>query len=89
MLSLPPNDPSAQIRVLSAISRFAVLSETRAMKEWLDDELMRLHLANQDELDDRIYRQRQGACQVLGKLRELMETADEKADKIRANQRKP
>lgn len=89
MISVPNDDPQAAIRILSSVARFATLPETMGMRDWLDSELMRLHQANQDELDDRIYRQRQGACQVLGKIKELMKTADTLADKIRANQRKP
>jgi hypothetical protein len=85
VIDLPSNDPHAALSILASVSRFSTLSETRGMRDWLKSELMRLHQANQYELDNTIYRQRQGACQVLAKLFEIAETADEKADKIQAN----
>ena len=89
MISVPSNDQQAAIRILSSVSRFATLPETMGMRDWLKDELARLDAANRLELDKDIFRQVQGACQVLDDLFRMAETADTLADKIRANQRKP
>jgi hypothetical protein len=89
MISIPTNDQSAALSILSSIARFSTLPETLGMMEWLKSELERLDAANRIELDKDIMRQRQGACQTLEKLLELTATADKTADKIRANQRKP
>ncbi len=79
-----PNDQDRAVSVLRSISRFSTAPETREMREWLKEELTRMHVANQTELDNTFYRQRQGACQVLGKLFDLMEAADKTIEKIRA-----
>lgn len=89
MISIPSNDPNTAIRILSSVSRFAVLSEVVGMRDWLKSELARLDAANRRELDEVTYRQRQGACQLLESLFAMAETADETVEKIRANQRKP
>lgn len=89
MISVPSNDPQAAIRILSSVARFATLPETMGMRDWLRDELRRLDEANRVEVDPDVFRQRQGACQVLSALFRLEETADKTVEKIRANQRKP
>ena len=89
MISVPSNDPQAAIRILSSVARFATLPETMGMRDWLRDELRRLDEANRIEMDPDVFRQRQGACQVLQALFRVADEADRTIDKIRANQRKP
>lgn len=89
MLYIPTHDNAVTLRVLSSVSRFFVLPETMGMRDWLRDELKRLDEANRNEVDPDVFRQRQGACQVLSALFRLEETADKTVEKIRANQRKP
>ena len=89
MLYVPTHDNAVTLRVLASVSRFFVLPETMGMRDWLRDELRRLDEANRVEVDPDVFRQRQGACQVLSALFRLEETADKTAEKIRANQRKP
>lgn len=88
MISVPTNDQHSTLNILASIARFSTLPETRGMRDWLKEELVRLHVANQNEMDDVTYRQRQGACQTLSKILEIAETADKTAEKIRANQSK-
>ena len=83
-----PQKPEEALSALSSISRFAVLSEMRGMRDWLKSELARLDAANRIEMEETVFRQRQGACQVLGKLFELADTADGKIDQIRKNIKK-
>lgn len=89
MLYVPTHDNAVTLRVLASVSRFFVLPETMGMRDWLRDELRRLDEANRVEVDPDVFRQRQGACQVLEKLFEIADTADKTAEKVRANQRKP
>ena len=89
MIYVPTHDNAATLRVLSSVSRFFVLPETMGMRDWLKDELRRLDENNRIEMDPDVFRQRQGACQVLSALFRLEETADKTVEKIRANQRKP
>ncbi len=89
MLYVPTHDNAVTLRVLASVSRFFVLPETMGMRDWLRDELRRLDEANRIEMDPDVFRQRQGACQVLQALFRLEETADKTVEKIRANQRKP
>ena len=89
MLYVPTHDNAVTLRVLASVSRFFVLPETMAMRDWLRDELKRMDEANRTELDRDVFRQRQGACQVLQALFRIADEADRTIDKIRANQRKP
>ena len=89
MLYVPTHDNATTLRVLSSVSRFFVLPETMGMRDWLRDELKRMDEANRTELDPDVFRQRQGACQVLQALFRIADEADRTIDKIRANQRKP
>jgi hypothetical protein len=88
MISVSSTDPN-KASILSSIARFATLPETRGMYDWLKAELDRLDAANRGEMDQAVFRQQQGACQVLGDIFKIAETASEAVDKIRANQRKP
>jgi hypothetical protein len=83
-----PQKPEEALNVLSSLSRFAVLSETRGMRDWLKSELARLDAANRIEVDKTVFRQRQGACQVLEKLFQFADTSDGKIDQIRKNIKK-
>lgn len=89
MLQVPTYENAATLRVLSSVSRFLVLPETMGMRDWLKDELKRLDEANRIEMDRDVFRQRQGACQVLQALFRIADEADRTIEKIRANQRKP
>lgn len=89
MIYVPTHDNATTLRVLSSVSRFFVLPETMGMRDWLKDELRRLDEANRIEMDPDVFRQRQGACQVLQALFRIADEADRTIDKIRANQRKP
>ena len=80
-----PQDPQEAMQVYLALSRFERMPETRPLVDWLTAELTRLDAANRNEPVDVAFRQRQGACQVIGKLLKLAEEADNKAEKIRAN----
>lgn len=88
MIYVPTHDPNVTLSVLASLSRFSTLPETRGMKEWLRNELTRLDEANRHEPDKDVFRQRQGACQVLEALFKLAETADVTAEKIRANRKR-
>lgn len=78
-----PNDQDQAVRVLHSISRFSTSPETREMCDWLKEELARMYVANQTELDEIFFRQRQGACQAISKILLLTETADKTIEKIR------
>jgi len=80
-----PQKPEEALNALSSISRFGVLSELRGMRDWLKKELDRLDEINEIEMDKTVFRQRQGACQVLRKILKLAETSDGKIEQIRAN----
>jgi hypothetical protein len=54
----------------------------------LKSELARLDAANRIEVDKTVFRQRQGACQVLEKLFQFADTSDGKIDQIRKNIKK-
>jgi len=73
---------------LSSLARYSTLPETMGMREWIDAELERLDAMNRREMDQVVFRQRQGACMVLEAIKELSKTASEKLEKIRANQNK-
>ena len=83
-----PLDPHEAIAVLSSLSRFGTLPETRAMREWMRAELARLDRANRRDADPVSIYQRQGACQALEAIERLIETADEKVEKIKSNRRR-
>lgn len=80
-----PQDPHKAVNVLMSISRFSRLQETQQMAEWLRAERERMDGLNRKELNEAVFRQRQGVCQTLDALVKLMETADEKAANIRMN----
>ncbi len=89
MIEVPNNDPNAAISILASISRFGVLTETRGMLDWLRAELARLDRLNRHEINIDVFRQRQGACQLLEKIIEdYIETADNKIEQIRSNIRR-
>ncbi len=88
MIEVSSKDPNQAVSILSSIGRFSALPETRGMRDWLKSELQRLDAANRIEMDKTVFRQRQGACQVLEKLFEIADTSDGKIEKIRANSNK-
>ena len=84
MINLP-QDQTKAMQVLLSMGRFARLPETQGMVSWLKTELMRLDTANRHEPDEIVYRQRQGACQLLEDIFNTADGADRKAELIRTN----
>ncbi len=82
MIQLPTDQRDAH-RLLKSLGRFAVSPDVAEVRDWLKAELERLDAASRDELDHGRDLQMQGARQVLAELFKHMETAEEKAEKIR------
>jgi len=87
MIEVPNSDQNQALSIFLSIHRFAQAGELQGMRDWLKAELARLDKANRRDLEPAVFHQRQGACQVIEKLLEIAETAGDKADQIRANQR--
>ena len=68
-------DRRAVLELYEAMHRFGGFPETRSMVKWLESELSRLDAANREEVVDVVFKQRQGACQVLEKILTMVEDA--------------
>jgi hypothetical protein len=79
-----PKDRHATLMLYRAMNRFRNFAETRDMAKWLESELFRLDVANRSEEVDVVFKQRQGACQVLEKLLSMTTESSEKINKLEA-----
>lgn len=77
-----PQDQKEALLLYKAMNCFQRFAETRSVVDWLDSELKRLDAANRREPEDATFRQRQGACQVLGKILSMLAESSEKVDKL-------
>ena len=83
-----PRDPDKALSALASFARYSTIPETMGMRELISTELERLDEMNRREVDEVVFRQRQGACMVLEAIINLSDTAADKVAKIRANQSK-
>jgi hypothetical protein len=79
-----PQDTKAALKLYKAMYRFGGFAETRSMVEWLESELSRLDAANRSEEVDGVFRQRQGAGQVLEKILSMVAGSSDMVNKLEA-----
>lgn len=83
-----PIDQKEALRLYKAMNCFRLVPETQAMANWLKSELKFLDTANRNEQVDVVFRQRQGASQVIEKILSMVENSQEKINKIEASHRR-
>jgi hypothetical protein len=82
VLMQDPQDRRTVLELYRAMHRFGSFPETRSIVKWLESELSRLDAANRDEEVDVVFRQRQGACQVLETILTMVAKAPKKIEAL-------
>ena len=74
-------------KVLLARTMFAINGDDSFnFRQFITYELERLDRENRKEVDDAIFRQRQGGCQVLADILRLLEGADEMFNTLKTSE---
>ena len=62
-------------RTLYCLHKLRMSEDWKTVREWLEDSLSQLRQRNDVEMEEWVFRQNQGACQVLADLLDLQDKA--------------
>jgi hypothetical protein len=77
-----PQDTKVALRLNKSLYHFRNNEEIRYMREWLESELQRLYVENSIEAVDLTNHQRQGVCQAIKKLLDMVDESRSRCETL-------